>query len=77
MKTYGEWRYSSTILELNTRWISQLKIQAPSLSGEISGIHWARGCAGSRGGFGIVEKRKVTCPGRETNPRLPVCCPSL
>jgi hypothetical protein len=55
----GEWRYSSTILDLSTRWKYRLaSLPRRFILGERApGIHWI----GSRAGLNAVEKRKRSC----------------
>jgi hypothetical protein len=55
-----EWRYSSTIIDLGTRWCEWSSSQLGRLTvGEIaSGTHWVRG----RVGLEAMEKREISCP---------------
>jgi hypothetical protein len=57
----GEWRYSSTILDLSIRWRSVVSFTLQSLypRGKAPGTHWTRGWVGPRGGLDVVEKVKI------------------
>jgi hypothetical protein len=59
----GEWRYSSTFLDLGTRWRSFTRWErAP-------GIHWIGDWVGPRASLDAVEKRqKLVPPGIESWP---------
>jgi hypothetical protein len=63
----GEWRYSSTILDLGTRWKCVVSIKTrPLYPREKSpDSHWIGGCVGSRAGLHAMEKRKnLPLPGQ-------------
>jgi hypothetical protein len=61
----GEWRYSSTIFDLGTRWLASCP--GRFTSGEIAPrTHWIEGWVGPRAGLDAVEKRKIL-PCRELN----------
>jgi hypothetical protein len=68
MKTCGDWRYNSTILDLVTRWRWVVSFipgeRAPS-------TRWLRGWVGPRAGLHAVKNRKPSCPCRELNPGRP------
>jgi hypothetical protein len=61
-----EWRYNSTILNLDsfTPRLLYYEDSAP-------GIHWPGGWAGQRADLDTVEKRKTSCPYWESNPAGP------
>jgi hypothetical protein len=63
MKKKGEWKYSSTILDLSTRWwrwVASFKLQ-PLYPQEISpGTHWIGGWVGPTASLKDVE-RKYDC----------------
>jgi hypothetical protein len=73
MKTYGEWRYSSTILDLSTnlRRVDSFT-SAPLYSWRRTiNTHWVGGCVGPRAGLDAVEKKKnLPRPGIESGPSL-------
>jgi hypothetical protein len=54
----GEWRYSSTITDLGTRWEC---------------THWASGWVGPRDGLDAVEKKKNLMTLPEIEPRPGSC----
>jgi hypothetical protein len=71
MKTYGEWRYSSTILHVGTRWRWTVSFTPLPLSppGEkTSDTNRIRGWVGSRAGLNPVKKRKISFPCRKSKP---------
>jgi hypothetical protein len=70
MKTYGEWRYSFTILELSTRW----RWVTSFTPGERAACtHWIGGWEGPRAELDVVENRKISCPcGKPTSAVQPV-----
>jgi hypothetical protein len=52
----GVWRYSSTFLDIGTRWSGQLDAPAALLLGDRScGTHWMGGWVGPRAGLAAVE----------------------
>jgi hypothetical protein len=57
----GEWRYSSTILDLGTRWRWVVSYTPRPLYPEeiLPGTHWIGGWVGPRAGLDVVEKRKI------------------
>jgi hypothetical protein len=69
----GEWSYSSTILDLDTRWRLVVSFTPrPLYPWERSPCtHWMRDWVDRRGGLEAVEKRKMVCPCRESNPGRP------
>jgi hypothetical protein len=70
----GEWRYSSTILDLETRWRWVISFTFLPLHprGKIPGIHWRGGWEGPRTGQDTVEERKMfLLPGIEYRPSSP------
>jgi hypothetical protein len=74
----GELRYSSTILDLGTRWKWVVSFMfLPFYPRERApGTHWIWGLVGPRAGLEAVEWRRVLhC--RESNPRRPDRSPSL
>jgi hypothetical protein len=73
MKTYGEWRYSFTILDLGTRWRWVISLTP----GEITpGTNWIGDWVGPTAGLDAVEKRKpLPLPGLKPQPSSPY--PSL
>jgi hypothetical protein len=54
----GEWRYSSTILDLGTRWRRVVRVTPRLLFlREVApGAHWVGGWMGPRAGLNAVEK---------------------
>jgi hypothetical protein len=60
----GEWRYSSTILDLGTRWRYVVSFTPrPLYPREITpGTHWTEGWVGPRTGLNDVEGRKILPP---------------
>jgi hypothetical protein len=71
MKTYGEWKYSSTILDLGTRWRQVISFTPRPLyhrKEQSVPIGWM----GSRVGLGAVEKRKTSLDGNRTSTVQPV-----
>jgi hypothetical protein len=67
----GEWRYSSTILDLGTRKKLSGQLHAPVVlhSGERAPAYpLHRSLGGPRAGLDTVEKRKIYCLCRELNP---------
>jgi hypothetical protein len=74
-----EWRCSSTIPDLSTRWCWVVSFTPrPLYPGERApGNHWRGGWVSPRADLDAVEKRKTSCPCRELNPGSPACSPSL
>jgi hypothetical protein len=71
MKTYGEWRYSSTILYLGTRWRWSASRPDRSTPEERSPCtHFIGGWVGPGAGLDEVEKREILAR-RESNPARP------
>jgi hypothetical protein len=70
---WGEWRYSSTILDLSTRWRWVVSFMPwPLYPREIApGTYRIGGWVGSR------IKRKICCPCQEWNSCCPACSLSL
>jgi hypothetical protein len=61
MKTYGEWRYSSTILDLTIRWSFVPSFTPWSLNplGQNRGIHRIGGWVDPRTDLDTAEKRRI------------------
>jgi hypothetical protein len=55
MKTYGEWRYISTILDLGNSNCSDSLLGRFSSEERAPGTHWIGGWVGPRAGFDTVE----------------------
>jgi hypothetical protein len=73
MKTYGEWRYSSTILTS----ILDERVWSASLPGRFThGTHWRGSWVDPRAGLDAVEERKTLFL-RESSPGRPAHSPSL
>jgi hypothetical protein len=75
----GEWCYSSTILDLSTRWRWVVSSKPQHFSpGEISppSTHWRGGWVDSRAGLDAREKRKIF-PCQESRHSCPAHSPSL
>jgi hypothetical protein len=64
----GEWRYSSTILNLGTRWSGQLHVPAALPPGKQPTVTTVQEAGWLRAGLDVVEKRKISCLYRESNP---------
>jgi hypothetical protein len=83
MKRYmGEWRYSSTVLDIGTRWRWVVSFTPRPLYPRgnppppFLGTHWIGGWVCLRAGLDHVEKRTILqC--RESNPGRPGRSPSL
>jgi hypothetical protein len=59
-----DWRYSSTILDLRTRWrrmVSFMFLRAPS-------THWIGSWVDPRARLDVIEKKQIYYPYREYNP---------
>jgi hypothetical protein len=71
MKTYGEWRYSSTFLDLGTRRRASGQLHAPAAlpGGRAPGTHWMGGVQGLTGRCG--EEKNLALPGIEPGPPNP------
>jgi hypothetical protein len=68
----AEWRYSSTILDLGTRWKRVVSFKPRPLyppGGICTGTHWIGGVVGPRAGLDAVERKILPC--RELNPGHP------
>jgi hypothetical protein len=62
MKQYtGEWKYSSNIIHLSTRWkrVVRFTLRSPYSWGKHPGIHWEGDWVGLRAGLDIMEKKKI------------------
>jgi hypothetical protein len=72
MKTFGEWRYSSTILNLTTRFKSASRPRR-FIPGErpLLTIGYG-GWVGPKAGLDAVERRRVSLHWRESNPDFSV-----
>jgi hypothetical protein len=72
MKTNGEWRYSSTVIDLGTRWRWVVRFTPRPLYSRRKS-HWYRlaGWEVPRAGLDAVEKRNISCSCRESNPGYP------
>jgi hypothetical protein len=72
MRTYGEWRYSSTILDLDSRWMWVVSFTLRPLyfrgKGPQCPLNSRLGGLCSRSGRSEIE---ISCPCRETNPGRP------
>jgi hypothetical protein len=76
----GEWRYNSTIHDLNTRWrwiVSFMLRPYNPQRKEPRSTRWIWGWVGPGIGLDAVEKRKISCVCLELNPRCPDLNPSL
>jgi hypothetical protein len=71
VNTYGgEWRYSSTILDLCTRWRWSASRPGPFAPGDRApGTHWVGGLVGSRVDLDAMENRKNLLPLPVIEPR--------
>jgi hypothetical protein len=72
MKTYGGWRYSSTILELDTRWRWVVSFTPRLLysRGKVPCSHCIGGWVGPKACLDVVEKTKISCPCRNLTPAV-------
>jgi hypothetical protein len=63
----GEWSYSSTILDLSTRWRWVVSFTPrPLCPREVTtGTHWIGGWVGPKVRLNAVEQRRISCPYRE------------
>jgi hypothetical protein len=78
MKTYWEWRYSTTHSLTSAldggEWLTSRpgrftpRKRAP-------GTHWIGGWVGPKVGPDAVVKRKIPSPRRESNPKIPIVQP--
>jgi hypothetical protein len=68
----GEWKYSSTILNLGIiwRWVVSFTPLPLYPRGKSPGVHLIRGWVGSRAGLDAVEKKEICFPCRESNPAI-------
>jgi hypothetical protein len=69
----GQERYSSTILDLNIRWVlsGQLHASAALPRGRAPDTNEIGGWVDPRAGLDAVEWRNTSCSSRELNPRHP------
>jgi hypothetical protein len=81
MKTcgWGDWKYSSTILDLGIRWRWVVSFTPRRLysRGQSPWCVLDRRFGGSQSRFGRCGERKILYSCRESNPGLPACSPSL
>jgi hypothetical protein len=72
MKTYGEWRYSSSILDLGTRWrcVVSFNIRARYSRCKSVCTRCIGGWVGTRADLDAVQKRKIFAPARNRNPAV-------
>jgi hypothetical protein len=79
MKMYGVVRYSSTILDLGSRWSCVVSSMPRPLypSETAPGAHLIGGWVCSRAALDAVEWRKISCLCRESNSGHPARSPSL
>jgi hypothetical protein len=69
----GKWRYSSTILILNSSWkwvVSFTHLQLYPRK-RAPGIHWMGVRVGLRVNLDTIQMRNFSCPGRKSNPGRP------
>jgi hypothetical protein len=69
----GEWRFSSSFLDLSTRWwwVVNLTPRLLNPRGKSPSIRWIGGWMGLRASLDAVDKRKISRRCRELNPSLP------
>jgi hypothetical protein len=67
----GEWRYSSAVLDLSTRWRWVVSFMPQPLYPQVKSPHWIEGWMGSRAALGAVKKMEISCPCRQSNPGRP------
>jgi hypothetical protein len=75
MKTYWEWRYSSTHSLTSTLDGGEWSASRPGRftpKERAPGTHWIGGWVGLRAGLDAVVKGKIPSPSRESNPRTPI-----
>jgi hypothetical protein len=80
MKTHGEWTYSSTTADFDTRWrwgVSYMPQLLYSWGRSPSNTHWIGGYMGPLGGLDTVKWIKISCPCQEMNPGHPAHSLSL
>jgi hypothetical protein len=79
MNRYGEWRYSSTIFNVGTRWRWVVSFTSRPLYpwGKFPRTHCIGGCVDPTDGLDAVEKRNIFCRYRESNLRRSAHSPSL
>jgi hypothetical protein len=73
MKAYGEWRYCSTILNLDTRWRLVVNFTLlPLYPRENSPVtRWIGGWVCPRADLDAMEKSEISCLCRKSNPGYP------
>jgi hypothetical protein len=64
MKPFGEWRCSSTILDLSTRWRSVVSFTLWTLylEKEVPGTHWIGGWVGPIAGLDAMRREESVAP---------------
>jgi hypothetical protein len=74
-----DWRYSSTILNLGTRWKVSGQFEAPAAlpPGNSPGIRWKGGWMGPRNVLDPKERKNCFFPCRQSNPGRPARSPLL
>jgi hypothetical protein len=79
MKTYGERRYSTTILEFGTIWKRVVSFSPGHFNPRetVSGTYWIGGWVSPGNCLEAVKKRKISFPCQELNPGRPGPCPSV
>jgi hypothetical protein len=75
----GEWRYSSTLLDLLTRrrWVISSTPRPLYPAEKAPNTHWVGNWVGPGAGLDDVEKRNISCICRESNHRRPAHSLSL
>jgi hypothetical protein len=70
----GKWSYSSSILDLCTRWWAVRFTSRPHHPGEtVPCAHGIEGWVGTTADLDVVEYGKTFCPYRESNPGRTIC----
>jgi hypothetical protein len=69
----GEWRYSSTILDLGNRWMRVVKFTPGPLNpgDRATGTQWIGGWVGHTAGLDLMEEREISFPCRKSKPGRP------